>query len=207
MACYGMSVAGTTIYTRCGRGQWSLHFVTASCLVYTVSIDVCMWFGLELEFKMNLGTPCFNTQCFGNSSWQYKFGVSHKPATSTFFWPVLIPDTLWPYLVSINVFHDCCWFLCDLHEDETGPGHRSVLWLPSKQVANLTRIVALTSFEMLLGGDNAFFASWKHHICKCKSNSEVFPCIYLNLIDKWWEYTAMINRNGGWCAGLRLQMF
>ena len=84
----------------------------------TVSIDVCMWFGLELEFRMNLGTPCFNTQCFGSLSWQYKFGVSHKPATSTFFWPVLIPDTLWPYLVSINVFHDCCWFLCDLHEDD-----------------------------------------------------------------------------------------
>ena len=34
----------------------------------------------------------------------------------------------------------------------------------SEQVAKLKRIVALTLFEMLIGGDNACLASWMHHM-------------------------------------------
>ena len=34
----------------------------------------------------------------------------------------------------------------------------------SEQVAKLKRLVALTLFEMLIGGDNACLASWMHHM-------------------------------------------
>ena len=80
------------------------------------------------------------------------------------------------FMISVGSYVICIQVILFDLEKSTGPGPGPMCDFPrnidtSKQVASLTRIVALTSFETLIVGETTSLASWD---ASCKSKSKAF---------------------------------
>ena len=173
MACCGMSVAGTTIYPRYGRGQGLSRIAAESCMFICIYIYTCFLICSGLELKMNLGTSGVNTNLKCSMS---SLKVWCKPATVVMFDRFSFNV---PYV--IDLFHDCCWFLRNRNGSDAAD-EGTICDFCSQEVANLTRIVGLPLFEMLIGGETASVMDSMDvsHVSQTQKHS-----VYLDHIDNW----------------------
>ena len=171
-----MSVAGTTLYPRCGRGQCLLRIVAAS--VYDVNqrfvlqaCNICCCFiDMTDIISMYCAVNLFHDQCCCFSRW---------------------------FACRCDVF-ECFWF--GIINWSQGCRWRKHVWLllgTSSQVntGSCPDIVWDVDwwwqciFSIM---DASYVRQAQKHL------------IYFDHIDKWWEFTPMIYRSCGWCTCFRL---